>query len=72
MGKIIRFDPDRRRKQGRRSWTRPEDYVPPAAPAPQRDRPRTHAPHAKAQWPARLTVAGIIAAGVAVSLLGLQ
>lgn len=72
MGKIIRFDPDRRRKQGRRSWTRPEDYAPPAPPAPQRGLARGSRSHAKAQWPARLTVAGIIAAGMAVSLLGLQ
>ena len=76
MGKIIKFDPDRRRKPGKRSWTRPEDYgaTRQRKPAPQPQQRRYVAPQGpspRANMLAKLSVAAIIAAGVAVSLFGL-
>ena len=79
MGKIIKFDPKRRRSgQGKPSWTRPEDYG--VAPEP-RHKPATQPQHRRVEQPptsprttllARLTVAGVIGLGVAVSVFGLQ
>ena len=79
MGKIIKFDPKRRRGgQGKPSWTRPEDYG--VAPEPRR-KPTAQPRHRRAEQPhtsprtallARLTVAGVIGLGVAVSVFGLQ
>lgn len=80
MGKIIKFDPERRRK-GTRSWTRPEDYgVPPPPPAANRRpawRRPAPGPLASPSVPsnngikAKLAVAAIILAGIATSLYGL-
>jgi hypothetical protein len=84
MGKIIKFDPNRRRpsRGGRdtRDWTRPEDYgVPPPPPSNRRPAHRKAAPNPHAPYPsapasgvkAKLAVAAIILAGIATSLLGL-
>lgn len=78
MGKIIKFDPDRRRKQGRRSWTRPEDYGVPPPPKPRRQRepqgsalPGTGDAPRRTRLLAKGAVAGVIALGVLTSLYGL-
>jgi hypothetical protein len=79
MGKIIKFDPNRRRKDTR-NWTRPEDYGASSSP-PSNRRPAHRKPAAAVHSPypsapasgvkAKLAVAAIILAGVATSLLGL-
>lgn len=75
MGKIIKFDP--RRRKNTRSWTRPEDYgVRPlgrtrrraGSPPPM----RPAASSARTARLARLAVALIVLAAIAVSLLGLD
>ncbi|WP_165362083.1 hypothetical protein [Qipengyuania thermophila] len=75
MGKIIKFDPARRRKQAR-SWTRPEDYIalPPREPPARQAAFRPDAPErtTPVRWPARLAVAGLVLAAVAASLFGVQ
>lgn len=79
MGKIIKFDPNRRRK-GTRNWTRPEDYGVPPAPTPAR-RTKRAAPPPRYEMPtrsggtsvrAKLAVAAIILAAVLTSLYGLS
>lgn len=83
MGKIIKFDPERRRKRNKPNWTRPEDYgaaPPPPAPKPRRAERRDAAPGplpvpsptGRTATLAKLAVAAIILAAVLVSLLGLS
>lgn len=84
MGKIIKFDPNRRRKKDRPSWTRPEDYgVPPPPPRPRQasGRKREAAPppridatggSPRAAMLAKLAVAAIVVLAVLVSLYGLN
>jgi hypothetical protein len=67
MGKIIKFDPSRRRSRSGKSWTRPEDYGAPPPPPPPRE-PR--GPDG-ARVLARLTVAALIAITAAWSLADL-
>lgn len=81
MGKIIKFDPDRRRKgtgraKHRRSWTRPEDYGVASRPKVRRPAPLHTSNDAgtssRTALLAKLTVAGVIAVGMAVSFFGLS
>lgn len=82
MGKIIKFDPNRRRKKDKPSWTRPEDYgvsPPPARQTPARKRKPAPAPRIepaggspRAALLAKLAVAAIIVLALLVSLYGLD
>ena len=78
MGKIIKFDPDRRRKGDKRCWTRPQDYGVTSTPKPQRQPqparaalPAIREAPARTRLRAKLTVGGVIALGVLTSLYGL-
>ena len=63
MGKIVKFDP-KRRKSGK-SWTRPEDYGAPPPPKPPKR------PQGNPKLLAQLTVVALIAVTVAASIADL-
>ena len=63
MGKIVKFDP--KRKKSGKSWTKPEDYGAPPPPRPPKR------PQGNPRTLAQLTVVALIAATVAASVAGL-